>query len=191
MKLNVLISGVGGQGILLCGKILGSYALKMGLDVKVSEVHGMAQRGGCVVTHVRMDEKVYSPLIKRGEADAILAFEPMEALRYIDYIAKDGAIVTAADKVLPISVAMGNGEYAKDILDRVNSRCSRVLVVDGAKLAKEAGSLMTLNIVLLGAFTAMVGLDRSAMEAAIAESVKPQFVEMNRVAFGLGYDLVK
>ena len=111
MKLDVLISGVGGQGILLCGKILGNYATRKGLDVKVSEVHGMAQRGGCVVTHVRMSQRVYSPLIHRGEADAILAFEPMEALRYMDFIREDGVVITAADRVLPISVAMGQGTY--------------------------------------------------------------------------------
>lgn len=190
MKLDVLISGVGGQGILLCGKILGNYATRKGLDVKVSEVHGMAQRGGCVVTHVRMSQRVYSPLIHRGEADAILAFEPMEALRYMDFIREDGVVITAADRVLPISVAMGQGTYPEDIMERVHARCSRVLTVDGAALAKEAGSLMTLNIVLLGAFTAMLNLDREAMEAAVADSVKPQFMEMNRIAFGLGYGLV-
>ncbi|MDL2225329.1 indolepyruvate oxidoreductase subunit beta [Eubacteriales bacterium OttesenSCG-928-M02] len=190
MEQNVLIAGVGGQGILLVGKILGTYAQLMGLDVKVSEVHGMAQRGGCVVTHVRMgDGMVHSPLIDKGQADAILSLEPMEALRYLDYLKEGGAIITARDAVPPVAVSMGNAVYPADVEAQLKAHCSRILVVDGATLAKEAGSLMALNIVLLGAYTAQMGLDRAAMERAVEQSVKQQYIKLNQVAFGLGYDL--
>ena len=191
MKLDILIAGVGGQGILLCGKILGKYAQIKGLDAKISEVHGMAQRGGSVLTNVRIADHVLSPLIDAGCADAILSFEPMEALRYAKYLQPEGVIVTAADQVMPLAQALSGEGYPKGIMEQLQEQAGRLLVVENAaQMAIEAGSLRSLNIVLLGAFTGMLQLDVNAMEQAITQSVRPQFAEMNQKAFHMGLKLI-
>jgi indolepyruvate ferredoxin oxidoreductase beta subunit len=185
---SILIAGVGGQGTLLAGKILGEYANLLNLDVKVSEVHGMAQRGGCVVTHVRMGENVHSPLIEPGHADALLAFEPVEALRHLHMLKPDGVLVASSDAVKPPSVSTGNALYpqGQDIEARADARAGRSRFISAGALAREAGSGRTANVVLLGALTRELNLYAQTMRDAVERSVRPAYAQMNRNAFDLG-----
>jgi len=183
---NILIVGVGGQGTLLAGKILGEYAKLCGLDAKISEVHGMAQRGGCVVTHVKLAEKVYSPLIEAKEADALLAFEPIEALRWIHMLKPDGLLISSSEWVQPLSVTMGNASYPGDYEDRAKDRAGTVRFIGAGKLAQIAGTARAANVVLLGVLTHQMGLCEERMREAIESSVKPATVAINEKAFALG-----
>ncbi len=186
MQTGILIVGVGGQGTLLTGKILGEYARLCGLDAKVSEVHGMAQRGGCVVTHVKIAQKVHSPLIETSQADALLSFEPVEALRWIHMLKPDGLLVCSSETVQPLSVTMGNASYPEDIESRAQERAGRVRFTGAGKLAQIAGSARAANVVLLGVLTHMMCLDEQRMRQAIESSVKPEYVAINEKAFALG-----
>lgn len=186
MSTNILIVGVGGQGTLLAGKILGEYANLCGLDAKVSEVHGMAQRGGCVVTHVKMAQTVYSPLIEAGQADALLAFEPVEALRWIHMLKRDGFLVSSSEKVQPLSVTMGTASYPDDIEDRARAHTGCVRFIWAGKLAQIAGTARAANVVLLGVLTHLMGLSEPMMLEAIIKSVKPATAAINEKAFALG-----
>ncbi|MBQ9988732.1 MAG: indolepyruvate oxidoreductase subunit beta [Clostridia bacterium] len=185
--MNILIVGVGGQGTILTARVLGEYAQRMGLDVKVSEVHGMAQRGGCVVTHVRMEKTVLSPLIEEGTADVILAFEAMEAMRWLPRLKMGGLVIAAKDRIVPPSVTNGQAKYPENVAANLPEN---TIWVDAVELAKKAGSVRAANIVLLGVFTAAAGLDQEQMRQAIVQSVRPVFREMNDSAFTLGYGAV-
>ena len=189
--INCLIVGVGGQGTLLAGKILGEYARLQNLDVKVSEVHGMAQRGGCVVTHVRIAQKVASPLVEERSADALLAFEPVEALRWAHMLRPEGVLISATEPMVPLSVTMGRAAYPEDIQQRAKAYCQNCLWVNAGALAKEAGNSRATNVVLLGVFAQAMGLDADSMREAIRRSVKPAFVEVNLKALELGIARVK
>lgn len=184
--INCLIVGVGGQGTLLAGKILGEYARLQHLDVKVSEVHGMAQRGGCVVTHVRIAQQVASPLVEEHSADALLAFEPVEALRWAHMLKPEGVLISATEPMVPLSVTMGKATYPGDIEQRAKAYCQNCLWVNAATLAREAGNSRSTNVVLLGVFAQAMGLDETSMREAIARSVKPAFVDVNLKALALG-----
>lgn len=184
--INCLIVGVGGQGTLLAGKILGEYARLQNLDVKVSEVHGMAQRGGCVVTHVRIAQNVASPLVEERSADALLAFEPVEALRWAHMLKPDGVLISAVEPMMPLSVTMGKAAYPEDIAQRAKAYCPNCLWVNAGALAKDAGNSRSTNVVLLGVFAQAMGLDEASMRQAIERSVKPAFVEVNLKALELG-----
>ncbi len=172
---NVMIVGVGGQGSLL--KLLGKLLTQEGFDVKVSEVHGMSQRGGSVVTYVRFGDKVYSPVIAKGEADFIVSFEKIEAARYADILKKDGKIIVNSQMIDPMPVITGAAEYPGAVLDELR-----------AKLAQQAGNAKSVNIVLMGRLAKYFDIPYDKWVEAIKVSVKPQFVEVNLKAFDLGYN---
>ena len=187
---NILIVGVGGQGTLLASRIIGSYAISEGHDVKLSEVHGMAQRGGSVVTHVRIGENVRSPLIDEGEADCVVAFELLEAIRWLPYLKKGGTLIVNDQAILPMPVITGVAEYPADILGQLRALGVKVLSLDALKLASESGSTKAINTVLLGVLARVLGWKQAKCEQALADTVKPGFLEMNKVAFEKGYGYV-
>ncbi len=187
MKTDILIVGVGGQGTLLASRILGKFAFLKGLDVKLSEVHGMSQRGGSVVTHVKMADKVNSPIVARGEADVILSFEKLEAARYLDFLKEGGIVVTNVQEILPMPVITGAKEYPSDCLENIKKAGIKVVEKDALSLAEKAGSSKAVNVVMLGALTKYLGLDKAAMLEALKATVPAKFLEMNLKAFEYGY----
>jgi indolepyruvate ferredoxin oxidoreductase, beta subunit len=186
---NILLVGVGGQGTILASKILTSGLMKAGYDVKMSEIHGMSQRGGSVSTQVRYGDKVLSPIVGKGQADVIVAFEKMEALRWLPFLKIGGNIVVNDFEIQPVPVNLGVAEYPQGIIEELKSKCS-VLAVKANDIATELGNPKAMNIVLLGALVkAIGGLDDIDWDAEIAATVKPAFVELNKKAFHAGYDL--
>ena len=181
MKANILIVGVGGQGTLLASRVLGALAEIEGSDCKLSEVHGMSQRGGSVVTHVKIAPEVMSPIVGVGDADVILAFEELEALRYINYLKKGGTVVVNTQRIL------GARKYPEDILDELNARAGKVVAVDALAVAEELGELRSVNVVMLGALAAHLGVPFKSMDAALKAAVKPKLYEINRRALERGY----
>lgn len=183
---SVMIVGVGGQGSLLASKLLGRLLVDEGYDVKVSEVHGMSQRGGSVVTYVRYGDKVYSPIITEGEADIIISFEKLEAARYAKYLKADGTIVVNTQQIDPMPVIIGAAEYPTDVLSELSAKGLKVEALDALSLAVKAGSPKAVNIVLMGKAAEKFGIPKEKWIAAIENTVAPKFVEMNKVAFELG-----
>lgn len=184
---NILIVGVGGQGTLLASVLLGKIALEEGYDVKLAEVHGMAQRGGSVVTHVRISEnEVYSPLIEEGGADVIIAFEELEAYRWISYLKKDGAIFVNTQQIKPMPVIMGKAEYPQDIIGYLKANVQKVTCLDALAIATECGSVKAVNTVLLGAMSKALPFSKKTWIRQIENTVKPKFVELNKAAFEKG-----
>lgn len=183
---NIMIVGVGGQGSLLASKILGRIFAEEGYDVKVSEVHGMSQRGGSVVTYVRCAERVYSPVVSKGEADFIVSFEKLEAARYVECLKTGGTVVTNTQEIDPMPVITGAAEYPGDILDRLASRGVAVDCTDALTLALEAGSPKCVNIVLMGRLSRYFDFPEEVWLRAIEDTVAPKFVELNKKAFALG-----
>lgn len=185
---NIMIVGVGGQGSLLASKLLGNLLTGENYDVKVSEVHGMSQRGGSVVTYVRFGEKVYSPIIDMGEADYIISFEKLEAARYVSYLKKDGVIITNTQQIDPMPVITGAKEYPTDILNELKEKGCKVDAIDALSLATEAGSSKAVNIVLMGRLAKYFGIDRYKWISILEKTVAPKFFEINKTAFMLGYN---
>ena len=183
---NIMIVGVGGQGSLLASKLLGNVIMNAGSDVKVSEVHGMSQRGGSVVTYVRYGEKVASPIIDLGEADLIVSFELCEAARWLPYLKQGGKLITGDQKISPMPVITGAASYPEDIPERIRATGCDLTVVDALTLAEQAGSAKAVNIVLMGVLSKQMEFSLEDWKTAIAQSVKPAFVEMNEKAFELG-----
>lgn len=187
---NILLVGVGGQGTILASKILTTGLMEAGYDVKMSEVHGMSQRGGSVSTQVRYGEKVYSPIVGKGSADVIVAFEKLEALRWIEYLKKGGAMVINDFEILPTSVNQGKAEYPEGVIEEIKSKDIKVLAVKAGEIASELGNPKAMNVVLLGALVkALGGLDDIDWMAQVEANVKPKFAELNKKAFQAGYDL--
>ena len=187
MTKNIMIVGVGGQGTLLASKMLGYVLLKQGYDVKVSEVHGMSQRGGSVVTYVRYGEKVYSPVIDKGEADVIISFEQLEAARWVEFLKKDGVIITNTQKMEPMPVITGAAEYPEGLIEKLTTAGARVDAKDFLALAEEAGSSKAVNIALMGRFsTYFPDITDEQWQDAIEKNVPAKFLELNRKAFELG-----
>lgn len=184
---NVMIVGVGGQGSLLASKLLGKLLTQEGYDVKVSEVHGMSQRGGSVVTYVRFGDKVYSPVISKGEADFIVSFEKIEAARYADTLKKDGKIIVNSQMIDPMPVITGAAEYPENVLGELKDKGVFVDEIDALSLAQQAGNARSVNIVLMGRLAKYFHIDYDKWIEAIKVSVKPQFVDVNLKAFELGY----
>ena len=184
MKKDIIIVGVGGQGILLTSRILGYLALRMGDDVKVSEVHGMSQRGGSVITHVRIGQDIQSPLITPGEADLVISFEWLEALRAEYYLKKDGILVTNTRRMLPMPVITGQAEYPDA---QITGR--KVYALDAQKIAEECGSVRAVNIVLLGVVSCLTEWPAETYEEAVAANVKKATLETNIAAFRAGRKL--
>lgn len=183
---SVMIVGVGGQGSLLASRILGNVLLNQGFDVKVSEVHGMSQRGGSVVTYVKYGEKVYSPVIEKGEADIIISFEELESARWIPYLKKGGHIITSVQKIDPMPVITGNMEYPEDITGKIRNLGIDIISVDALGLAEQAGTAKASNVVLMGVLSTKMGFDESVWQNTLEQCVPPKFLELNKKAFALG-----
>ena len=183
---NIMIVGVGGQGSLLASKLLGHLLLEQGYDVKVSEVHGMSQRGGSVVTYVRYGDRVQSPVIDKGEADYIVSFELLEAARWLPYLKPDGQIVTSTQRIDPMPVITGAAKYPEELVEKMRAAGAKVDALDCLSLAEEAGSSKAVNIVLLGRLSNYFGVDESHWISAIEAIVPPKFLELNKKAFELG-----
>jgi len=184
---NIIISGVGGQGILTASEILALCAMEEGLDVKKSEVHGMSQRGGSVVSFVKFGEKVYSPLIEKGSGDVILAFEKAEALRWRGYLKKEGGVVIMNTLgIYPTTVSLGLDTYPENIEDEFKKFGVKTIIVDAVKLSKEAGDPRTQNTVLLGVLSNFINFSVDTWERVIKYRVPPKTVEANLKAFELG-----
>lgn len=180
--MNVLIVGVGGQGTLLAAKVLGAYASLMQYECKLSEVHGMSQRGGSVVTHVRFGQQIFSPVIWEGGADVVLAFEPLEAMRYAHFLKEDGVIVTNTAPIPPLAVTTGKAQYPD-----IQTGLAGAVAVDATALAQQAGSVKCVNMVMLGVLTKAMHLDYEVMQKAVENSVK-KLLELNLTALRLGYE---
>ncbi len=186
-SLNIMIVGVGGQGTLLASRVLGNVAMRNGYDVKVSEVHGMAQRGGSVVTYVKMGDKVYSPLVEKGEADIILAFEKLEAFRWIDYLKKGGTLVVNDQEINPMPVITGKAKYPEDILAKLREGGIKVQSIDALQIAKQCGNIKAVNIVLIGLMAMSTRIDKEVWLKALEEVIPPKLLEVNMKAFHAGY----
>ena len=186
MTKNIMIVGVGGQGSLLASKLLGHLLLTEGYDVKVSEVHGMSQRGGSVVTYLRFGEKVYSPVIDKGEADFIVSFEQLEAARYLEFLKPDGRIVTNTQTIDPMPVITGAASYPEQLIEKMRQKGVNVDAMDCLTLANEAGSAKAVNIVLMGKLSNYFDIPLEKWQKAIAECVPEKFLELNQKAFMLG-----
>ncbi len=185
---SIMIVGVGGQGSLLASKLLGRLLVDEGFDVKVSEVHGMSQRGGSVVTYVRFGEKVYSPIVTAGEADVIISFEKLEAARYAPFLKKDGRIIVNTQQIDPMPVIIGAAQYPENVLEELKEKGVNVEDFDALTPATEAGSSKAVNIVLMGRAAKYFDIPKEKWIKAIENTVAPKFVEMNKKAFELGYN---
>lgn len=186
---SVLIVGVGGQGTILASRVLSKAALAAGLDVKVSEVHGMSQRGGSVITQVRFGEAVASPLISQGEADYILAFEKLEALRWISYLKDDGMMVVNDQRLDPMPVITGAAEYPGDVLEQIRARAGRTIAADALTEARNCGNDKAVNMLLLGILSAFLPFDRAVWGKVLEETVPAKFLKVNQDAFQVGVSL--
>lgn len=184
---SILVVGVGGQGTLTASRVFGKVAELLGLDVKLSEVHGMAQRGGSVVTHVRMGESIASPIIDKGGADIIIAFELMEAARYISYLKPEGKMFVNTQRILPLPVVTGVAEYSSDLGRFIMSACAQTQMIDAAAIAREAGSIKTVNTVLLGFAASGMDIPKDVFVQALKSIIKPKLLDMNLAAFERGY----
>jgi len=189
MNFNILIAGVGGQGTLLASKIFGNYAQLMGKDCKVSEVHGMAQRGGSVVTYVRIADKVYSPLFDKKQADVVLAFEELEALRSAGYVKDGGIIVVNKQNIYPMPCALGLAEYPSDIYEQLSGYKATVRKIDAISIATKLNNLRTVNIAMLGFCAAVLRFEKGVFVEAIKRSVGEATLEVNLRAFEGGFTI--
>ena len=182
---SIMIVGVGGQGTLLASRLIGNALISTGCDVKLSEVHGMSQRGGSVVTYVKYGDAVRSPLIDLGEADYILSFEALEAGRFLPYLKKGGTVITNTQHILPMPVITGHMAYPETVLED-HKKKANVIAVDALSLATEAGSPKAVNVVLTGVLSKAMDLDEAVWQASLESTVPPKFLELNKKAFELG-----
>ena len=187
MTKNIMIVGVGGQGTLLTSRIIGKTALEQGFDVKISEVHGMAQRGGSVVTFVRFGDKVCEPVVEEGQADVIIAFERLEALRYSHFLKRGGVLVVNDCRIDPMTVVIGAKEYPENILETL-AKTHKVYSIDGQKVALELGNSKVLNSVVLGYAASHIGFDCETWLRTVETTVPPKTIEINKKAFLCGYE---
>lgn len=188
MTKKIMIVGVGGQGTLLASRILGNTVINEGYDVKVSEVHGMSQRGGSVVTYVKYGEKVYSPIIDRGEADIILAFEMLEAYRALPYLKEGGKLIVNTQEIDPMPVITGSMEYPENIADKLSEKTD-VTLVDALSLAEKAGNFKAVNVVLIGVMAKSTDIPYDKWIETIKTTVPEKFLDVNLKAFEAGYNL--
>jgi len=187
---SIFISGVGGQGTILAGKVITTALVNLGYDVKMSEVHGMAQRGGSVITQIRYGGKVYSPLIEKGRADVLLAFEKLEAARYVEYLSPEGTAIVNDLEVPPASVLVGREEYPSDIVERLKKGIKKLIVVDAVGIAKECGEVRAQNMVLVGVLAGALNWPKEALVQVIREVVPPKYADVNVEAFERGWAIV-
>ena len=189
MTYNILIAGVGGQGTLLASKLMGVVFMGKGYDIKVSEVHGMSQRGGSVVTYVRYGDKVASTVIEKGEADMVISFELLESARWLPYLKKGGVLISNTQKINPMPVITGQMPYPENIIEKLRATGVRLHTVDALSLAESAGSSRSVNVVLLGVAAKYLGMEREVWEEAIRSTVPPKTVAVNLAAFAAGYEI--
>lgn len=187
MTKSIMIVGVGGQGTLLASRILGNVMIQQGHEVKVSEVHGMAQRGGSVVTYVRYGDEVHAPVIDVAQADLVLAFEQLEAYRWLPYLKQGGTLVVNAQEILPMPVVIGASSYPTDILQKIEEQQVRVVALDALRIAEELGNTKAVNVVLLGVLARQMDIPKEVWVDTIRTSVPPKFLELNLAAFEAGY----
>ena len=185
---NIMIVGVGGQGTLLTSRILGKPAINAGYDVKLSEVHGMAQRGGSVVTFVRYGDKVNEPIVEEGQADVLIAFERLEALRYLHFLKKDGVVIVNDWRIDPITVVTGVAAYPEDVIETLKEK-RRAIVVEATAESKKLGAPKAFNIIVLGAAARHMGFEKEDWLRVIETTVPPKTIEVNKQAFEIGYAL--
>ena len=185
---NIMIVGVGGQGTLLASKLLGKILIGLGYDVKVSELHGMSQRGGSVTTYVKYGEKVYSPIIDNGEADIVLAFELLEAYRALPALKTGGQLIVNNQRINPMPVITGAAQYPENILDKLSAKVNTT-AVDALALATEAGSIKAVNVVLIGVMAKNTDIPYEVWIETIRTTVPPKFLDVNLKAFELGYNV--
>ena len=183
---SILFAGVGGQGILRASDIMCMAMMEAGFDVKKSEVHGMAQRGGCVTSHVRYGKKVYSPLAETGRIETLVSFEKMEALRYLKFLSKDASIILNTEEIYPPAVNMGESEYPNDVIDFLRNHYPKVIALNAANLAQKAGNIRAANVVLLGAVSNLMNIEKSVWESVIKKSFPQKLVKLNLDAFQMG-----
>lgn len=183
---SILLAGVGGQGILRASDIMCMVMMEAGLDAKKSEVHGMAQRGGCVTSHVRYGKKVYSPLAKRESIDLLVSFEKMEALRYLNYLTKDATIIVNADEIYPPAVNSGDAPYPEDAISFLTSSHYRVKEIDATGLGKKAGNVKAANVVLLGVISTLMDVSQTVWEDVIKRAFPEKLAKVNLTAFQMG-----
>ncbi len=186
---SMMIVGVGGQGSLLASRLLGTLLTDLGYDVKVSEVHGMSQRGGSVVTYVRFGDKVYSPIVTRGECDCMISFEKLEAARYASCLKPGGRVIVNTQEIDPMPVITGNAEYPGDVLESLKAQGVKVEAFDALTPAEEAGSARAVNIVLMGRFAAGFTATKEQWTAAMEKVIKPKLLGVNKIAFEKGWNL--
>jgi indolepyruvate ferredoxin oxidoreductase beta subunit len=184
--ISVVFTGVGGQGVILASDLLSEVALINGMDVKKAEVHGMAQRGGSVISYVRMGKKVHSPLVEKRTADILCSFEPLEAIRYIDYVREDGLAVINTSKNFPLTSIFGKIPYPENPAELIRPYTKTVIEIDALKIARELKVPNVVNVVLLGAISKKLPFSDDEWLAAIAKKVKAKFIEINKVAFQKG-----
>ena len=180
---SIMIVGVGGQGTLLASKLIGGAAMEKGCDVKVSEVHGMSQRGGSVVTYVKYGENIASPVINKGEADIIIAFEQLEAARWLEYLKKGGKMIVNVQKLNPMTVITGAAKYPENIIDKLKATGAEIFEIDALETAEKAGSIKTVNTVLLGYAAGFMDFSHEIWTKVIKSTVPEKFVEVNLKAF--------
>ena len=185
---SIMIVGVGGQGTLLASRLLGNALIQCGYDVKVSEVHGMSQRGGSVVTYVRYGDKVYSPIIEKGEADVILAFEQLEAARWLAYLKQGGKVLVNTQQIDPMPVITGAMQYPKGLVEKIKEKGINITSIDALSLAEQAGSSKSVNVVLIGILAKHMDIDKNIWIETIKSTVPAKFIDMNLKAFDLGYN---
>ena len=186
--MNILIVGVGGQGTLLASRVLGGLASIKNLDCKLSEVHGMSQRGGSVVTHVKIAEKVYSPIIAQGDADIILSFEELEAIRWQHFLKKDGVIVCNEQQIEPMPVIIGKTTYPENIINKIKQSGKQIITIPALKIAEELGNAKCANVVMLGLLAKKLNIEYEDMKKALLQIVKPKFVDINLQALERGFN---
>ena len=185
---SIMIVGVSGQGTLLASRILGAALVSKGYDVKVSEVHGMSQRGGSVVTYVKYGESVASPIIEKGEADLLLSFEQLEAARWLPYLKTDGKLIVNSQQIDPMTVISGAASYPEGVLESLTAAGADVTAIDALALAVQAGSSKAVNVVLIGVLASKTDIPKETWIQALHETVPAKFLEMNLKAFELGYN---
>jgi len=186
-KTDILIAGVGGQGTILTGRVIAALAMAEGLDVKTAETHGMAQRGGSVISHVRIDEKVYSPLIPQGDGDILLSFEKLEALRWLPYLAPTGTVIVNTQELEPLPVLTGQAEYTAGILEEIESKVARLIAVDALSIDPVSSNPKMVNTFLLGILARIMPYEKEKWLKVMEQEIKAKLVDINKQSFVAGW----
>lgn len=191
VKKDILIAGVGGQGTILTGRIIAALAMAEGLDVKTAETHGMAQRGGSVITHVRIGEKVYSPLIPQGDGDVLLSFEKLEALRWLPFLSPTGTVIVNTQELEPLPVLTGETDYSADILEEIETKAGRLIAADALSIDPVSKNPRMVNTFLLGILAQTMEYEKAKWFKVMEQEIKAKLVEINKLAFEAGWSFAE